>query len=109
MRRHSKASGKSAKAQQRRTLKRRNTAKAVIRRSSSADSQDTKVAVLTRERDEALEQLAATSGILGVIRRSPTNAQPVFDAICGSASRLCEEVFSVVWRYDGNLLQVSIL
>ena len=61
----------------------------------------------TRERDEALEQQAATSEILGVIRRSPTNAQPVFDAICESASRLCEAIFSVVWRYDGELLHYA--
>ena len=61
----------------------------------------------TRERDEALEQQAATSEILGVIRRSPTNAQPVFDAICESASRLCEAMFSVVWRYDGELLHYA--
>ena len=39
-----------------------------------------------------------------MIRRSPTNAQPVFDAIVESASRLCDAVFSVVWRYDGDLL-----
>jgi hypothetical protein len=32
------------------------------------------------------------------MRRSPTNAQPVFDAIVESAARLCEAVFSVVWR-----------
>ena len=60
-----------------------------------------------RERDEALEQQAATSEILGVIRRSPTNAQPVFDAIVESASRLCEAMFSVVWRYDGELLHYA--
>ena len=73
----------------------------------SPPNKETNVALLTRERDEAVEQLAATSEILGVIRRSPTNAQPVFDAICESASRLCEEVFSVVWRYDGNLLHYA--
>ena len=62
---------------------------------------------LRRERDEALEQQTATSEILGVIRRSPTNAQPVFDAIVESASRLCEGVFSVLWRYDGDLLHYA--
>ena len=61
----------------------------------------------TRERDEALEQQTATSEILGVIRRSPTNAQPVFDAIVESASRLCKAVFSVVWRYDGDLIHYA--
>ena len=62
---------------------------------------------LRRELDEALEQRAATSEILGVIRRSPTDAQPVFDAICESASRLCEGLFSVAWRYDGELLHYA--
>src|SRR5262249_52247119 len=58
----------------------------------------------TRERDEALEQQAATAEILRVIRASPTDVQPVFDAIVESAARLCDAVFSVVWRYDGDLL-----
>jgi signal transduction histidine kinase len=57
-----------------------------------------------REVTEALEHQTATSEVLNVISRSPTNAQPVFDAIVESASRLCDAVFSVVWRYDGNLL-----
>lgn len=57
-----------------------------------------------RELTEALEHQTATSEVLSVISRSPTNAQPVFEAIAESASRLCEAVFTVVWLYDGNLL-----
>ena len=63
--------------------------------------------VQKREVTEALEHQTATSAILNVISRSPTNAQPVFDAIVESAARLCEAVFSVVWRYDGELLHYA--
>jgi signal transduction histidine kinase len=56
----------------------------------------------TRALTEALEHHTATSEILNVISRSPTNAQPVFDAIVESAARLCECLFSVVWLYDGD-------
>jgi signal transduction histidine kinase len=58
----------------------------------------------TREITEALEHQTAASEVLNVISRSPTDAQPVFEAIVESAARLCEAVFSVVWRYDGELL-----
>ena len=60
-----------------------------------------------RELTETLEHQTATSEVLSVISRSPTNAQPVFDAILQSAARLCEAVFSVVWLYDGNLLHYT--
>ena len=61
----------------------------------------------TEELTEALEHQTATSEVLNVISRSPTDAQPVFDAIVQSAARLCEAIFSVVWLYDGELLQVA--
>jgi GAF domain-containing protein len=57
-----------------------------------------------RERDEALEQLAATSEILRVIRTSPTDVQPVFETIVRSAVSLCGSVFANVFRFDGELL-----
>ena len=56
---------------------------------------------------EALEQQTATSEILNVISRSPTDVQPVFDAIAQSALRLCEGDFCNVIRYDGELLHVG--
>src|SRR5262249_31007001 len=61
----------------------------------------------THELSEALEHQTATSEVLNVITRSPTDAQPVFDAIVQSATRLCEAVFGAVFLYDGDLLRVA--
>jgi two-component system, NtrC family, sensor kinase len=98
--------GRSRQQVKRQRASRPKTRKAPTAQVSLADLQG-QLDRRTRERDEALERQTATSEILGVIRRSPTNAQPVFDAIVENASRLCEAMFSVVWRYDGELLHYA--
>ena len=59
---------------------------------------------LRRERDEALEQQAATTEVLRVIRASPRDVQPVFETIVRNAVALCGSLHANVFRFDGELL-----
>ena len=72
---------------------------------SAADLQE-QVGALTRELSEALEQQTATSEILGVIAASPTNIQPVLEAIAESACRLCEAYDSAIFLREGERLRI---
>jgi signal transduction histidine kinase/putative methionine-R-sulfoxide reductase with GAF domain len=65
-----------------------------------------KLDLRTRELHEALEQQTATGEILRIISSSPTDVQPVFDAIARSAARLCEAFDVVVYSVDGNILRL---
>src|SRR5436305_127212 len=58
---------------------------------------------------EMLEQQAASAEILRVISISRTDAQPVFDTIAANALRLCDAVFSAVYRFDGELIHIGAL
>ena len=61
---------------------------------------------LQRSLTEALEQQTATSEILRVISSSPTDTQPVFDAIAANAARLCSANDAQVLRVDGDVLRL---
>jgi GAF domain-containing protein/DNA-binding response OmpR family regulator/anti-sigma regulatory factor (Ser/Thr protein kinase) len=54
----------------------------------------------------ALEQQTATSEILRVISSSPTDVQPVFEAIVKSSVRLCEGLFGALYRFDGDTISL---
>ena len=60
----------------------------------------------TTERDEALAQQAAAAEVLQIINRSPGELSPVFDAIVGSAAKVCEAEFSAVARFEDGLLHL---
>ena len=64
----------------------------------------TELEARNHELTEALEQQTATSEILRVISSSPTDMQPVFDTMAERAVRLCDGLFSGVYRFDGNLI-----
>jgi two-component system NtrC family sensor kinase len=104
MSRRSGAGGKPAKSQRDKTatLKRRHAPKAGRNRSVSIASQETVVARLTRERDEALLRETANSEILRLISKSPGDLELVFRTILEDATSICNANFGFLVRFDGQ-------
>src|SRR5262249_49925231 len=65
-------------------------------------SQETAVARLTHERDEALLRETANSEILRLISKSPDDLDLVFRTILENATRICNANFGTLFRVDGE-------
>jgi GAF domain-containing protein len=112
MKRRSRAGGEPIKGRRRKTPgpKRRNAPKVVARSNSSHSEKETEVARLaselrqrTTDLAEALEQQTATADILRVISSSPSEIQPVLEAIVQTAAELCAAEYSILFRLrDGK-------
>ena len=96
MKRRGRASGSSRKA----VLPR--ARKASMARVSTAHVQEQLDRAL-RERDEALEQVSATSEILKIISKSPGELEPVFDAMLENATRICDAKFATLYLREGDI------
>ena len=109
MRRRSRAGGKPIKTRRRKaaTLSRPSAPKVSGRRKPSSTNADTEIALLKRERDEALEQQNASSEILSSISGSITDPRPVFEAIVRNLLRLFGTCFAAVFLVRDGMIEVA--
>jgi GAF domain-containing protein len=88
--------------------KRRNARTPARRRASSA-ALNTKIAELSRERDELLEQQAATSEVLRVVGSSAGDLNSVFEAMLEKAVRICGAGFGNLWLRDADCFRIAAM
>ena len=103
MQRRSRASSRLAKGR----IRKAQSLKALRYSHPSDSSQETELARLTRELNEALEQQAATSKILKVIGGSLDDLGPVFATMLAEAVRICDADFGNIYRWDHHALHLA--
>ena len=109
MKRRSKAGGKPAKVRRRPALKPkgRSAPKAMPRRGSAPAGQDTEVARLTRELNEALEQQTAVSELLRVMSQSDFELQSTLHGVAQTAARLCRSDGAVIFQLENGVYRFA--
>jgi len=87
-------------------MSKRHTTPVVHRCGFSNAGPETEATRLRHELDKALEQQAATAGVLKLISSSFGDPQPVFANILASAVRICDADNGVINRWDGDALHL---
>ena len=107
MKRRSIAGGKPAKTPRRTIVsqKQRRLPKRLRGRNPSEAGQETELARLRRELNEAVEQQNATTDVLRVISSSPGQLEPIFRAMLEDAVRILEAKFGTLFLCEGNLVR----
>src|SRR5271155_5506682 len=111
IKRRSRAGGERIKGRRRKTPepKRRNAPKAVPHFNSPPTHEETEVARLACELNEAREQQTATSEVLNIISASPGELEPVFNAMLAKATRICQAKFGILWLREGGAFRCVAL
>src|SRR5262249_16089446 len=106
MRRRSRAGDKRARSRPKSAMAKHRNAPKTRNRGASIAGQETVIARLTRERDEAREQQSATTEVLRVISSSPGELEPVFQAMLENAVHICDAKFGYLFLCEGDEFRI---